>query len=82
MGLSEKLDAIRDGAAKQIPADKLAEMHRATREVAESGIMDGVVKVGSQLPEFSLANQHGETVRSAELIGTGPLVLSVFRGSW
>jgi len=82
MSLAEILNAIREDAARKIPPDTLAEMHRATREVAESGIMDGVAQVGSRLPDFALTNQHGETVRSAELLGTGPLVLNMFRGSW
>jgi hypothetical protein len=82
MSLSARLDAIREGAAKQIPPEVYAEMGRATREIAESGIMDGVVQVGSRLPSFALANQKGETVRSEELLASGPLVLTVFRGSW
>ena len=82
MSLSKRLDAIRGGAAKQIPPEIYAEMGRATRELAESGIMTGVAKAGSRLPSFALANQNGETVRSEELLASGPLVLTVFRGSW
>lgn len=82
MSLSKRLDAIRGGAAKQIPPEIYAEMGRATRELAESGIMGGVVEVGSRLPEFALTNQNGETVLSQDLLASGPLVLTVFRGSW
>jgi hypothetical protein len=82
MSLSKRLDAIREGAAKQIPAEVFAEMGRAAREIAESGIMNGVVQVGSRLPSFALTNQNEETMRSEELLVSGPLVLTVFRGSW
>jgi hypothetical protein len=82
MNLSKRLDAIREGAAKQIPPDIFAEMGRATRELAESGIMDRVAMVGSRLPSFALSNHNGETVTSEELLASGPLVLTVFRGSW
>ena len=82
MTLSKRLDAVRAGAAKQIPPDIYAEMGRATRELTESGIMDNVVTIGSRLPSFALANQNQETVSSEALLGSGPLVLTVFRGSW
>ena len=82
MSLSQRLDAIRAGAAKQIPPEVYAEMGRATRELTESGIMDSVLPVGSRLPGFALVNQNQETVSSAALLASGPLVLTVFRGSW
>jgi hypothetical protein len=80
--LTERLDTIRQGADKRIPADKRAIMHRATDELRASGIMDGVIKVGDPLPPFALKNAVGQEVRSSELLANGPLVLTVFRGSW
>jgi hypothetical protein len=80
--LAERLDTIRQGADKRIPADKRAIMHRATDDLRASGIMDGVIKVGDPLPPFALKNAFGEEVRSSELLTNGPLVLTVFRGSW
>jgi hypothetical protein len=43
---------------------------------------DGVIKVGDPLPPFALKNALGREVRSSELLANGPLVLTVFRGSW
>jgi hypothetical protein len=82
MSLSEKLDAIRAGAEKQIPPPALELMHRATQELEDSGATKRVIAVGSALPDFTLTNQHGEPVSSASLLGTGPLVLTVYRGLW
>ena len=82
MTLDERLDAIRQGADKRIPPDKRAIMHRATDDLRASGIMDGVIKVGNPLPAFALQSAFGQEVRSSELLATGPLVLTVFRGSW
>jgi hypothetical protein len=78
--LAERLDIIRQGADKRIPPDKRAIMHRATDELRASGIMDGVIKVGDPLPPFALKNAFGQEVRSS--VANGPLVLTVFRGSW
>lgn len=82
MSLEEKLADIRAGGAKRIPEDKRAIMGGATQELRDSGIMDGVIKVGDTLPPFSLSNANGETVSSADLLAKGALVLTVFRGHW
>jgi len=47
-----------------------------------SGILNGVIKVGDPLPRFALQNAVGQEVRSSELLANGPLVLTVFRGTW
>jgi hypothetical protein len=82
MMLAEKLDAIREGADKRIPPDKRAIMHRATDDLRASGILNRVIKPGDRLPPFALKNAFGQEVRSSELLAKGPLVLTVFRGSW
>ena len=82
MTLAERLDTIQQGADKRIPPDKRAIMHRATDDLRSSGILDRVIKVGDPLPPFALQNAFGEEVRSPELLANGPLVLTVFRGSW
>lgn len=82
MSLAEKLDALREASAGRIPADKRAIMSAATQRLRDSGIMAGVPKVGDSLPEFSLNNANGVEVHSADLLSEGPLVLSVFRGTW
>ena len=80
--LAERLDTIRQGADKRIPPDKRAIMHRATDDLRTSGILDGVIGVGNRLPPFALQNAFGQEVRSSEILANGPLVLTVFRGSW
>ncbi len=80
--LSERLTTIQDGVNKRVPPEKRAIMHRATDDLRASGIMDGVIKVGDSLPAFSLLNSHGQEVSSSELLANGPLVVTVFRGTW
>jgi hypothetical protein len=80
--LAEQLETIRQGVDNRVPPDKRAIMHRATADLRASGIMDRVIKVGDSLPLFTLKNASGQAVRSADLLATGPLVLTVFRGSW
>jgi RNA polymerase sigma-70 factor, ECF subfamily len=45
-------------------------------------LADRGLKVGDVAPAFELHNQGGEPVRSADLLGRGPLVITFFRGHW
>ena len=82
MSLAQKLDQIRAGAEKNIPAPSLELMHRATAELEASGQLDNLIPVGAKLPAFEMNNQFGETVSHAELLSDGPLVMTVYRGLW
>jgi hypothetical protein len=82
MALEDTLGAMREGAAKRIPAERAAIMHNATEALRHSGIMDRVIKIGDTLPSFALPNAERQEVRSADLLAAGPLVLTFFRGSW
>ena len=57
-------------------------MHRATRDIKNSGIMDGVVKVGDAAPDFELTGNDDNNIRLKDIIAEKPLVLSFFRGQW
>ena len=82
MSLKEQLEEYRAGWYKRVPAERQAIMHRATEDLRNSGILDRIVKVGAQAPDFELDNHDGRRVSSAELLAGGPMVLSFFRGSW
>jgi hypothetical protein len=82
MGLQKKIDAYKKGMAKKAPKEALDIMHRATEELRNSAIMDGVVNVGDPAPKFELQNASGEPIRLKDLISEGPLVLSFYRGKW
>ena len=82
MSLAEKLDALREAGAKRIGEEKRVVMRRATEDLRQSDILDGVAKVGDRFPAFALNNADGELVRSSDLLSRGAVVLTVFRGAW
>ena len=82
MSLQEKLDAYKAGMLKQAPKEALDIMHRATEDLRNSSIMEGVVKVADTAPEFELQNTAGELIRLKDLLSAGPLVMSFYRGKW
>ena len=82
MSLAEQLDKIRAGGAKRLPEETRAIMGAATQSLRDGGLLDGAPKVGDRLAEFALENAQGDVVRSADLLGRGAVVLTVFRGAW
>ncbi len=82
MSLQEKLDAYKAGMVEKAPKEALDVMHRATEDLRNSAIMEGVVKIGDPAPQFELQNVAGELTRLKDLLSGGPLVLSFYRGKW
>jgi peroxiredoxin len=80
--LQTRLDAFKVSFESKAPPDKLAVMHRATADLRALGQADRAVRKGDRLPPFALPNQNGKIVRSEDLLASGPLVVSFFRGAW
>jgi len=82
MSLEESLAKLREASAGKIPEEIRMKMGAATQALRESGIMDGIIKVGDTLPAFNLPNSKGEMVSSADLLAKGNLVITIYRGHW
>ena len=82
MSLEEKLAAVRDGAAKRVPPERLAIMLNTTEQLRRSGILDRVIKPGAKAPDFTLNDQNGSAVALATLLASRPVLMSIFRGFW
>jgi len=82
MSLQDKLTAMKESFESKMAPDTLAIMHRATSDLAQSGIMDHVLKVGALAPQFMLPDQEDRLINSAELLAKGPLVINFYRGVW
>lgn len=82
MPFQDTLDAMRASFESKLPPDIVNTMHRATDELAQSGIMDSVLKKGDRAPQFSLPDHNGDRVNSSDLLNQGPLVVSFYRGVW
>ena len=80
--LREQLERLTAARKMRIPPDALSTIERATEELKQSGIADRTLRVGQPAPEFSLSDADGSTVNSQELLRSGPLVVSFYRGKW
>ncbi len=82
MNLNDKLNAVKDEFAKTAPPEALQIIGEAIGDLVKSGILDKVAREGGPMPPFELADSEGRTVRSAELLSRGPLVVQFYRGVW
>lgn len=82
MSLQDKLDALKANLQTKVPADVHDVMKRATDALIASGQADTACKVGDKAPEFTLADANGTNVTLADLLATGPVVLTFYRGVW
>ncbi len=82
MSLQDTLDAMRASFESKLPPEIVDTMHHATEELLQSGVMDGVLKVGDQAPQFSLPDHCGDMVGSEDFLNKGPLVVGFYRGVW
>ncbi len=80
--LQDKLDEITANTRELVQAERLAVGERAIEDLFASGAENRVLPVGAKAPEFALPDYSGHTVRSADLLALGPLVVSFFRGRW
>jgi hypothetical protein len=82
MGLQEKLLETRQNFEASAPAEAVEAIHRAIQELLDSGIMEHVLKVGDSFPGFELPDQHGQRMKSEEIMSQGPVALYFYRGVW
>ncbi|MDX2016311.1 MAG: YHS domain-containing (seleno)protein [Planctomycetota bacterium] len=82
VSLKPQLDAIKAESAARAPAAVLETYEAGIRDVAATGILDKVIKVGDRAPAFALPNARGEVVALSELTAQGPVVLAWYRGRW
>ena len=82
MTLQDKLNNLKANFEKSAPKEAVEIMHRATSDLSNSGILDGVVKIGDTTPEFALKANDDKMIRLKDFFAKGPVVLSFYRGKW
>ena len=82
MSLKEKLDGRREEFKTDSAPGSPGDHAQGTEDLRNSGILDRALKVGDRGPGFELKNVEGNLVRSYELLKSGPLVLTFYRGKW
>jgi peroxiredoxin len=82
MSLHDKLAAFKAEFSGKRPPEIVATMQRATAALIASGAAERALKVGDRAPDFALPDQDARMVRLADLLASGPVVLTFYRGVW
>jgi len=80
--LDARLEALRQKYGKMLKPELAEKMERHIAQLRADGSLDRVLKAGAKAPAFSLRDQDGNLVSSADLLAQGPLVVSFYRGTW
>lgn len=80
--VNDELRRTAEERSAQRPPEINERLARATSELAESGILEGVLGPGDRAPRFARPDTEGKTVRLEARLKKGPVVLSFFRGRW
>jgi len=80
--LQDQLDEITSNTRDLVQPERLAIGERAVEDLFATGIEQNILHVGAKAPEFALPDSSGRTVKSADLLALGPVVLNFFRGRW
>ncbi|WP_031480129.1 peroxiredoxin-like family protein [Maridesulfovibrio frigidus] len=80
--LSEQIADYEVEKEKKVPKEILDVMNKATTELKSSGIEEQSLQTGRKAPAFKIKNHLGEERSLSELIESGPVVLSFYRGGW
>ncbi|MEM8641701.1 MAG: peroxiredoxin-like family protein [Cyanobacteria bacterium P01_G01_bin.54] len=82
MTLSQALTDFQNEFRKTAPDAVKTTMGQATQDLINSGIVDRTLKVGDTIPPVRLPNATGQTVEIQDLLQSGPVVISFYRGGW
>lgn len=80
--LAEQLDRRRTASAEHTPNARKAVMARSIRVLDEAGIAGHALGIGDVAPDFILPDAGGREVRLSDLLSTGPVAVSFYRGDW
>lgn len=82
MTLKEEIAEYKQQSAGKASPEMVAIMQRSTGELNDSVASRSIPAVNDTLPAFSLPDSKGNSVSSADLLKSGPLVVTFFRGMW
>ncbi|MEQ8817371.1 MAG: peroxiredoxin-like family protein [Thalassobaculum sp.] len=82
MSFQDELAGIKRMSVEKRGAEVIAAYEKGIDELRADGIAGRALAVGDSMPGFALPNADGATVRSADLLGRGPLVVTFYRGGW
>ncbi len=82
MSLAQAIQNFQNEAIPQMKSSVIEIMGKGIEDLIADNIGENVLQVGHIIPSFNLPDVNGNTVSSDELLKSGPLVISFYRGGW
>ena len=82
MGLEQQLAAFKAEFARAAPAGRAALYEAKIDELRASFAMEAAIGLGDRAPDFALPNAHGAMLALSDLLQSGPVVVTFYRGGW
>lgn len=82
MTLKETIAEYKKKSAGKATPEAVAIMRRSTGDLQATVASRPIPKLGDTLPAFELPDSSGNDVSSSQLLESGPLVVTFFRGMW
>jgi peroxiredoxin len=82
MTLAEEVEALTAKSRANADAERKAIYAKAAESIAASDILEEALQVGDEAPMFELPDAFGHVVKLADILKTGPAIVSFYRGSW
>lgn len=82
MSLTETINEYKVGFKEKAPQNVQELMQQATKALADSGITLKAPKTNDTMPAFTLPNAQGSNVSLSNLLESGPVVVTFYRGGW
>lgn len=82
MTIADRVAAMHEQAATQIPADTLQTFQAEQRRMADEGVPTGAARVGDVVPDVELIDVHGNAITLRAAQSGAPAVIVLYRGEW
>lgn len=82
MSLAEEVDALTAKNRATATPEGKAIYGKAAAALAETDILETALREGDTAPMFELPDALGKPVSLADLLETGPVIISFYRGAW
>jgi len=82
MTLTEDLAHLAATQPTRIASERLSVMTKATQDLILRGATERAMKVGDQVPDFTLPDATGHDRALSDILKTGPAIVTFYRGGW
>jgi peroxiredoxin len=80
--LQQQIDEFIAEGVSCLPTHLLQDLLSPIRQLINSGAAENALKVGTQVPDFTLLDGHGTSVTLSQLLTHGPVIMTFYRGQW